>query len=156
MHTEPSQAHLPAAVFVFLLSRIAREIAVLPATVRVVNQAVIHPGEPVDAARCPRRRVWDLKPPPGCLGGVSSAAKTPVHSCGNIASPDMFFSHGCTKSSFRIYSAYVTCGYSLSPSGVRGLDTAAACSPFSRLVSLGCAQGCGWASLDAARPALPA
>ena len=36
----------------------------------------------------------------------------------------------------------------LSPSGVCGLDTAAACSPFSRLVSLGCAQGCGWASLD--------
>ena len=36
----------------------------------------------------------------------------------------------------------------LSPSGVHGLDTAAACSPFSRLVSLGCAQGCGWASLD--------
>ena len=74
---------------------------------------------------------------------------TQSHRCGGAAT------HGCTKSSPRIYSAYVTCGCSLSPSGVRGVDTAAACSPFSRLVSLGCAQGCGWASLDR-RSQLPA
>ena len=43
---------------------IAREIAVLPPAKRIKNQAV-RPGEPVDPARCPRRRVLDAISPLG-------------------------------------------------------------------------------------------
>ena len=40
-------------------------------------------------------------------------------------------------------SLAVSCLLASVPAGY----TAASCSPFSRLVSIGCAQGCGWASL---------
>ena len=56
----------------------------------------------------------------------------------------------CTRApnQLRVVFRLTQLAVELSLSGVHQLDTAAACSPFSRLVSHGCAQGCGWASLD--------
>ena len=59
-------------------------------------------------------------------------------------------SQQCTRApnQLRVVFRLTRLAVELSLSGVHQLDTAAACSPFSRLVSHGCAQGCGWASLD--------